>query len=258
LRDKREKYHHSLKALAIREKKIHIVGSPELKIEGTPVYLDVEGLPDRDFYYLIGMRIGNDESAVQHSLWADAVEDEGKIWGEFLAIVETIKNPVLIHYGSYETDFIKRMRTRYGTRYQNSSESKDIGSFLNLLSFIYAQIYFPSFSTGLKDIAGFFGFTWTDADFTGLQSIVSRSRWEDSHDHTIKERLVNYNTQDCQALELVTQTLSIALDQKTQGLLSENLQLQVTRADDLPSIKSKWRTFTSPVAAFEAINKAAQ
>ena len=48
-RNKREKYHHSLKALAIREKKIHIVGSPELKIEGTPVYLDVEGLPDRDF-----------------------------------------------------------------------------------------------------------------------------------------------------------------------------------------------------------------
>jgi predicted flap endonuclease-1-like 5' DNA nuclease len=52
LRDKREKYHHSLKALAIREQKIHIVGSPELKIEGTPVYLDVESLPDRDFYYL--------------------------------------------------------------------------------------------------------------------------------------------------------------------------------------------------------------
>jgi len=51
LRDKREKYHHALKALAIREKKIHIVGTPELKIDGTPVYLDVEALPDRDFYY---------------------------------------------------------------------------------------------------------------------------------------------------------------------------------------------------------------
>ena len=49
LRDKREKYHHSLKALAIREKKIHIVGSPAMKIEGTPVYLDVEGLPDHRF-----------------------------------------------------------------------------------------------------------------------------------------------------------------------------------------------------------------
>ena len=37
---KNEKDHHSLKALAIRENKIHIVGSPKLKIEGTPVYLD--------------------------------------------------------------------------------------------------------------------------------------------------------------------------------------------------------------------------
>ena len=65
LRDKRERYHHSLKALAIREKKIHIVGSPEVKIEGTPVYMDVEGLPDRDFYYLIGIRIKAGDSVAQ-------------------------------------------------------------------------------------------------------------------------------------------------------------------------------------------------
>ena len=35
LRDKKEKYHHSLKALAIREKKIHIIGNPEVKFDGT-------------------------------------------------------------------------------------------------------------------------------------------------------------------------------------------------------------------------------
>ena len=57
LAQKRAKYHHALKALAIREHKIHIVDSPDLKLEGTPVYLDVEGLPDRDFYYLIGVRV---------------------------------------------------------------------------------------------------------------------------------------------------------------------------------------------------------
>jgi predicted RecB family nuclease len=39
LASKREGYHHSLKALAIREKKIHIVGSPEFRLDGTPVYL---------------------------------------------------------------------------------------------------------------------------------------------------------------------------------------------------------------------------
>ena len=41
-------------------------------------------MPDRDFYYLIGVRIGNGASAVRHSLWADSVEDEGRIWRELL------------------------------------------------------------------------------------------------------------------------------------------------------------------------------
>jgi predicted RecB family nuclease len=67
-RDKRERYHHSLRALAIRKNKIHIIGSPEVNIEGTPVYVDVEGLPDRHFYYLIGIRIKAGDSVVHHSL----------------------------------------------------------------------------------------------------------------------------------------------------------------------------------------------
>jgi len=114
LRDKREKYHHSLKALVIREKKIHIVGSPEVKIEGTPVYIDVEGLPDRDFYYLIGIRFKAGDSVVHHSLWADSPSDEGSIWRDFLSKLIEVENPVLIHYGSFETVFLKRMRQRYG------------------------------------------------------------------------------------------------------------------------------------------------
>jgi predicted RecB family nuclease len=87
LAGKREKYHHSLKALAIREGKIHVVGSPELRIEGTPVYLDVEGIPDRDFYYLIGIRFWKDRRVIQHSLWAADEYDARRIWREFLEVV---------------------------------------------------------------------------------------------------------------------------------------------------------------------------
>ena len=88
LRDKREKYHHAIKALAIREQKILIVGSPELKIDGTPVYLDVEGLPDRDFYYLIGLRAKTADAVVQHSFWADDLADEQKAWSDSLAFLQ--------------------------------------------------------------------------------------------------------------------------------------------------------------------------
>jgi hypothetical protein len=113
LRNKRDKYYHSLKALAIRERKIHVVGRPELNIDGTPVYLDVEGLPDRDFYYLIGVRIASGEVVAQHHLWADALEDEAKLWRELLAILESTDNPIFVYYRNYEKTFWKRMCQRY-------------------------------------------------------------------------------------------------------------------------------------------------
>ncbi len=47
---------HKLKALAIKKNQIHVVGAPSLRFDGTPIFLDVEGMSDRDFYYLIGLR----------------------------------------------------------------------------------------------------------------------------------------------------------------------------------------------------------
>src|SRR5262249_29785305 len=117
---RREKYHHSLRALAIRENRIHTVDLGELKVDGTPVYLDVEGLPDRNFFYLIGVRISTREGAVQHSFWANNEGDEKRIWKEILALLTRIPNAHIISYGSYETAFLKRMRERYGGPHKGS------------------------------------------------------------------------------------------------------------------------------------------
>ncbi len=206
-RDTLEKYHHSIKALAIREKKIHIVGRPELRIDGTPVYLDVEGLPDRDSYYLIGIRINTAKGIVQHSLWADQEDTEGKIWLDFLRVLSQIENPVLIHYGSFESTFIKRMCDRYAEPAANSEMAVVLKSTINTLSFVYAQMYFPTFSNGLKEIAGYLGFTWSAPAASGLQSIMWRNKWEATKSPELKEILQTYNAEDCEALEIVTSKL---------------------------------------------------
>ena len=257
LRDKREKYHHSLKALAIREKKIHIVGSPELKIEGTPVYLDVEGLPDRDFYYLIGVRIGNGDSAVQHSLWANTVEDEGKIWREFLALLETVEQPVLLHYGSFENTFLKELCDRHAKPDEGSAVSRVIGSTINVLSVIYSQIYFPSPSNGLKDIAHFLGFKWAESESSGSKSIIWRSNWERSADPTLQRRLITYNSEDCEALEMVAYAiLQVGLSSNPVGSMTKGNE--VVSVDSIKTLETMWPKFKSPISAFEEINKAAQ
>ncbi len=258
-RDKREKYHHSLKALAIREQKIHIVGSPELKIEGTPVYLDVEGLPDRDFYYLIGVRIGHGDSAVQHSLWADTVADEGKIWREFLGILETVEKPVLIHYGSYETIFLKRMSAQFAiTAAEPGGVVQAIKNSVNLLSAIFAQVYFPTITNGLKKIAEFLGFKWSHLDAAGPRSVVWRQAWEPSRDPTIKTKLVTYNAEDCEALALVEKTISRLAVCQTKAENTNGYTVEVVQTDDLkPPFAGKWRVFSSPVSELELVNKAA-
>ena len=69
---------------------------------------------------------------------------------------------MLIHYGSYETTFLKRMCDRHGGPLEGSAVAKAIESAVNLLSVIFAQVYFPTFSNGLKEIAGHLGFAWSD------------------------------------------------------------------------------------------------
>jgi predicted RecB family nuclease len=256
LRDKREKYHHALRALAIRTNRIHIVGDPKLKIEGTPVYLDVEGLPDRDFYYLIGLRIGQGDAAIQHSLWADSIEDEVKIWREFLAILETVDSPVLIHYGSYETTFFKQMRERYGDTLEGSRAAKAIKSACKVVSGVFARIYFPTYASGLKDVAGFLGFKWTEVRPAGLKTIIWRHSWAMDRASCLRDKLVTYNAEDCQALETLVCALTI-LETTQESGGSKSLASTAVQAEAIPR-GSKFGNFSSPISDFEDINRAAR
>lgn len=202
---KPDPHSHALRALALRERKIHIAGKPELHLKQTPVYLDIEGVPDRDFYYLIGVRIKDGDAYVQHSFWANDVFEEKKIWVAFLRTLAKIENPQLIHYGSYETIFLKRMKERYNEAVKNPAFLDQlIADAMNLLSVIYAQIYFPTYSNGLKDIARYLGFQWSESDASGLHTPMWRSEWESTKDSSLKQKLLTYNAEDCEALERVT------------------------------------------------------
>src|SRR5262245_23153253 len=142
----------------MREAKTHVIGDPRLRIDGTPVFLDVEGIPDKDFFYLIGIRLENEKTVVRHHLWADDTTEEEKIWRDFLGILSGIEKPVLLDYGSFEMTFLKKMCARYGGPPADSVVSTAIGSSVNVLSVVFAQVYFPTYSNGLKEIARFLGF----------------------------------------------------------------------------------------------------
>jgi predicted RecB family nuclease len=258
LASKPEKHHHSLKALAIREKKIYVIGNPQLQIDGTPIFLDVEGLPDRDFYYLVGVRVENNQGILQQNYWADTTDDEKNIWRAFLDFLLSIDRPVLFHYGSFETTFLKKMCDRYGGPDEGSVAANAIASSVNVLSVVFAKIYFPTYSNGLKEIARFLGFEWTDPSSSGLQSIIWRDGWESTHAPALRDKLVTYNAEDCEALSLVTHTLVRLLIPEIDVNKANGLSSEIIYADLLSkSLNSKWQIFKSPIAELEHINEAA-
>lgn len=255
---KSDKYHHALKALAIREGKVHVAGKPELKITGTPIYLDVEGDPDRGFYYLIGLRIKDGDSYIQHSFWADEMSGEKEMWSSFLLTLAKIEHPQLLHYGSYETTFLKRMKERYGEDVENSAFLDQlIAKSINILAVIYAQIYFPTYTNGLKEIARYLGFQWSDSAASGLNALILRSKWESFSDQLLKQRLITYNDEDCEALERVANFI-IQLCQRPKEA-DKSRDADVVVYTESLKLKSSFRFGTNDftMSELEYINQAA-
>lgn len=213
-RQNAEKYQHALKALAIRVGKIHILGRFELKLDGTPVYFDVEGSPDEGSYYLIGVRVKTEKDVpIQRSFWAENRNDEKRIWTEFLGFLNEIANPILLHYGSYDATFLKRMCERHGLPSRTTHPVENaVRQPRNVLSAFLGQVYFPTWSNGLKNVSGFLGARWRLPAATGLQSIMWRSEWEATKSGELKTRLLEYNQDDCEALHILVTELQALAD----------------------------------------------
>jgi predicted RecB family nuclease len=203
-----------LQALAIREKKIYLQELPVLSRQPVELFVDMEGVPDRGLYYLIGVLVCQGDTMEHYSFWANTDQDERHIWQQFFDKVAQYLGAPIYHYGSYEPRAIATLARRY----QSDAESLT-KRLVNVNRYIYGKVYFPVRSNGLKDIGHCIGAKWTSADASGLQALVWRHHWEKTQDATYRELLVDYNKEDCQVLQLLTYELTRI--QHSADILSE-------------------------------------
>jgi predicted RecB family nuclease len=249
------KHESALKALAIQKRRIHVVGAPKFTIPEGVVYLDVEGIPDRDFYYLVGLRWRNADENIHRSFWADTASEEHEMWASCLLALRLVSAPHLVHYGSYETQFLKRMKERYahGTE-DDAFLDQLISSSFNLLSLTYAQIYFPTYTNGLKEVARYLGFEWSEQDGSGLKTLDWWSEWEATLDPSLKQKLLTYNTQDCEALQRVAEAIA-GICSNDPSMEPETISVNVSSLEcDRPL---RFGPLQYALPDFKAINEAA-
>ena len=168
-------YRPEIQALALRTKKIYIQELPVLTRHPIEVFLDIEGIPDQRFYYLIGLIIHTEQEHSYHAFWANSYHDEQHMWSHFIELLKAYPNAPIYHYGNYDARALRTLKKRYGNVSDIAEER-----LVNVNSCIYGRIYFPTRSNRLKELGKFLGASWEDPNASGLQSVAWRYTWEEA------------------------------------------------------------------------------
>src|SRR5208282_4934342 len=141
---------------------------------------------------------------------------------------------------------------------QDSTAVKAFAMAVNVVSIIFAQIYFPTYSNRLKDVAEWLGFKWSELEPSGAKAVMWRYLWETTRSPAARLRLTTYNAEDCEALARTAHTIWNLGSQQAQPELKDEMEAPVVQVDTLKNpLGGKWRVFSSPLKELELINKAA-
>jgi predicted RecB family nuclease len=240
----------ALQALSIRENRIHIHGNPQLPESKSTVYLDIEGVPDNDFYYLIGALVFSDGQETFNAWWADEKSEELNILAEFANAVYQLPDFQILHYGGYETIALKGMKGRLPEGLDPKIDGL-LQRATNVLSIVHPHIYFPTYSNGLKDIGHFLGCKRTYENTTGLQTIAWRKQWEANRDPDLKAKLIQYNQDDCQTLKHVCDFIGrLASFDPAEPAIPETLTTLI-HTEEMIRERPRWELFREKEYALE-------
>jgi hypothetical protein len=209
-------------------------------------------MPDRDFYYLVGLRFESGREVVERSFWADGLEGECVIWENCLRTLKAIGNAQIVSFGAYEARFLRQMKERYVSAVADLEfVDQLIGNSVNLVGRIYGKYYFPTFSNSLKEIGRYLGFEWTWPRASGAAAPLLRRAWELGTDEGLKRELIAYNMDDCRAAATVADALARICGGRASGRTAVDVSsLEV-------GFEQTWGKFDGALPAFAKINDAA-
>jgi predicted RecB family nuclease len=249
-------HNFALQALAIRENTVYVNGMPELPSCQSQIYLDIEGLPNRAFYYLIGALVIADGHETFHSFWTNTESGQAAIFVQFAEMVSKLPDFRIFHYGDYDATAIKRtvkgLSETWRERFHTIMERR-----VNVLSAVHSHVYFPTYSNSLKDLGRQFNAYPETIGPTGLDSIVWRNQWEATRHPDLKAKLVDYNRADCLALKKLTE---FVLHHIASAAVNSESGTKVTYTKDLITERPHWGIFRVKEYAsgdLERVNKCA-
>jgi uncharacterized protein len=176
-----------------------VLRKPSFPDAARELFLDIESDPTRGIDYLFGVLERNRATGVTtyHALLAERPEDEAVIWQKFLDELAGWDNAIIYHYATYERMVFDRLALRYGAPLElaNRFHSQALDLHQKVTDAVILPLYFYT----LKDIAKFIGFSWSDPEAGGAESVAWYEQWLKTGERSWLDRLLRYNEDDVRA-----------------------------------------------------------
>jgi uncharacterized protein len=201
-----------LSARAIKEGELIPLDSSVVKFpqKTTEIFLDLEGTDQPGHEdelvqvdYLIGALIRKDGREEYRPFIAHRLQDEGTMFREFMEFMRTQRDYVIYHWHNYESWHIRKLGQRHGL--EDEVEGLLLPHMIDLHKMATRAYVFPTYGNGLKDVAGYLGFTWRHDDINALDAIAYYLKYQDNPSgyRDKMQAIVDYNEDDCIATRVV-------------------------------------------------------
>jgi len=111
----------------------------------------------------------------------------------------------IYYYSKYERTMWRKLQLKYPDAC-NAEEIETLfapGSSIDLLEVVRKYTEWPTRDHSIKTLAQYLKFKWRDTDPSGAASIEWFQRWSENKDQKIKQRILQYNEDDCLATRVL-------------------------------------------------------
>jgi len=181
---------------------------PQAELE---IFFDIEVDPMRDICYLHGFieRHGGDNRSERYiPFFADAPtpDAEARAFAAAWRYLEGVGAGIIYYYSKYERTLWRRLRERYPD-VCSEAEIEKLFAPARAIDLYYDIVLpkteWPVRDYSIKTLAKYLGFSWRDTEPSGAASIEWYHRWVQSGDPAIRQRILEYNEDDCRATRVL-------------------------------------------------------
>ncbi len=189
----------------------YCTATPDLPHAGVELFFDIEVDPMRDVCYLHGFverrnRDNATERFVPFMAESPTPEEEESAFAGAWEYVQSCRPCAIYFYSKYERTWWRKLQQRY-PRVATEEEIEAMfrpGTAVDLYyDVVKKHTEWPTRDHSIKTLAHYLGFKWRDTSPSGADSIEWYHRWIESGDPAIRQRILDYNEDDCVATRVL-------------------------------------------------------